>query len=102
MSKEIKLTPHELILVELCVRQVFSGIINKDKRTLEDFSSILQNIRSGIFGYRDLEVKDEDYNLETSFSNLLKKILEIQKIDDYIDNACDACGCMPCDCDWGV
>lgn len=97
----IRLTPHELILVELCVRQVFSMIINHDEDALRDFSAILQNIRSGIFGYRTLEVKDEEYNLETSLHNILNKIIEIQKNNDYISNACGSCGCMPCDCDWG-
>ena len=84
-------------LFEACARAIFE-LVAKDnaKLTWLEFSGIIQNMNSGVFG---------------KFHNMPTKKLEVQKIlREYIESntqeqdntPCDACGCTPCDCHWGI
>ena len=84
-------------LLEACARAMFELVAKgNDKMTWLEFSGIIRNMNSGVFG---------------NFHNMPTKKVEVQSLlREYIDErtkkqeyeACDVCECTPCDCHWGT
>lgn len=83
-------------LLEACARAMFELVAKgNEKLTWLEFSGILRNMNNGTFG--------KTHNVPT-------KKIEVQKmLREYINSRtedqttyCEACGCSPCDCHWGI
>jgi len=84
-------------LFEACARAMFELVAqDNDKTTWLEFVGIIKKMNNGTFG---------------KFHSVSTRKSEVQKIlREYIESntqeqdntACDACGCTPCDCHWGI
>ena len=57
---KLRVTPHEKMLLELCVRMVLCELLNEDKHTIEDFTAVLHNLNIGAFGDQGFLIEDTD------------------------------------------
>jgi hypothetical protein len=57
---KIRVTPHEKMVMELCVRSVLCRLLNQDEEAIEDFTSILHNLNIGAFGDQGFLIEDTD------------------------------------------
>lgn len=46
------------VLIELCVRSILQNLLNEDKTTIDDFTAILHNLNTGIFGEKGYNFDD--------------------------------------------
>lgn len=82
-------------LLEACARAIHTLLEQKDL-TSEEMLAIIVNTNRGIFGEREKIPEDREE---------LKKILRCyiqQQEQKFANKPCDACGCTPCDCHWGI
>ena len=51
-----------------------------------------------------MKLQDDDYvfvSTENGYIGGLREVSLTSKGQEFIKDYCDACECMPCDCDWG-
>ena len=80
--KKIELTNHEKMLVELCVRHVLCGLLDKDADMIDAFTAGLWNLAKGHFGDQELE-SEIDPNDWVSQLDVLRSCLRKLETQDW-------------------
>ena len=46
------------VLIELCVRSMLQNLMNEDETAIDDFTAILHNLNTGIFGNKSFKFEN--------------------------------------------